>query len=49
VAGFIKYNYDKIGRAHIGENTNVYRVLVEKPKGQNHYGDRDVYRSITLK
>ena len=25
--------------AHIVENTNIYRVLVEKPNGMNHFED----------
>ena len=33
---------------HMGEERGVYRVLVGKPEGRNHWGDLGVYGRIIL-
>jgi hypothetical protein len=35
--------------ARMGEGRGVHRVLVGKPEGKNHWGDRDVDGRIILK
>jgi len=35
--------------ARMGERRGVYRVLVGKPEGKNHFGDPGVDRSIILR